>query len=135
MKLRTIALQTMTSKIIRAVSTFLIVILTSLACLHGLLLVGGGYALNDQYNALEVMLELESENLLHSPPDNISDSTKSYMGMFHSSTELQEFINGNHETISYVERNILKFFWLLLLVSVVRIYFKKSRSNYCKRQA
>lgn len=111
----------------RTLNIFLIVfIFLIVICLF--MYIGGGGVLNDLYFALEEMKELESKNLLISPPDNISPITKREIKLVHNSTGLQNYINETHALLSNLEIVLFILLGLFFLTLIGRIYFRKKHT-------
>jgi len=118
----------MKSKYIRIILNTLLVILLLLIAFQLFMRVGGESVLSDLYVALEEMKNLESKNLLNSPPENISPITKREIKLVHNSAGLQNYINEIHAFLSDLENWLFVLGGLFFVTLFGRIYFRKKKS-------
>lgn len=109
---------------IRLTLNSLIVILGFVTCIAFVLCVGGGGVLNDLNVALKEMQDLERNNLLESPPDNISPITKFQIKNFQNSAELEEYAHETDQRLSSWEQISLLLVGLTVLMVIARVFFQ-----------
>lgn len=116
---------------VRKILTVLIAFLGFIIFVDLMSLLGAGGVLNELDLALEEIENLEEQNLLNLPPENISESTKFYLSQFHNSIKLKKHIKEYETDLS--SRDIYFGIFLLLPICFRKIFsvkMKKYRSLY-----
>lgn len=117
----------MKCKIIRKVSSFLIIVFTLLNVTSSFLYVVGCDVVTDLYKALEEMEYLEKKDLLSNPPDNISLITKREIKLCQNSSVLKGDIRLHEVSLFKLEKLLPIYIILLILTVVMRVSYRKKR--------
>lgn len=132
----------MKKNIFRKILTTLVIIIGLINIFNFIYMLGGGFAYNDSYAALQEFKDLDSKNLLHNPPEHISSVTRQAWEYLNSSgiepspTSLQNYMDSIDADIHAAHNRLpilaSLFFAALLLrlgFSFHRMRKKMSRTN------
>lgn len=92
-----------------------------------ILALGNAGVVNDFYDILAEVEDLERKGLLNSLPDNISDYTKLEIEVFHDSAGIKQYLKDKEQTLETLTNTLLILLGLTLTSLIVRIYLGFSK--------
>lgn len=81
--------------------------------------------MNDLYEALEEIQDLEAKGLLSNPPPSTSAIAKREIELCHNSAGLIEYIKDNERTACQLESKMTIYAALFLVILIIRIFYKR----------